>query len=65
MDLEQVKRIRTMATWLRRSSRTAEQYPKRDQLSGTEIFDAKQFASGVYPWPSRWTIRLTRLAKEG
>ncbi len=64
-ELEEIGRVRTLATWLRKTSKTTEEYPKIAKLTQREIEDAKRFAVGFYPWPSKWTVRLYHLAKDG
>lgn len=64
-ELDTIARVRTLASWMKRTGEPAEKYPKLDQLSEQEIRDAKRFAVGFYPWPSRWTVRLYHLAKDG
>jgi hypothetical protein len=34
-------------------------------MTEREQFEAQQFASGVFPTPSRWTVRLYQLASRG
>lgn len=64
-ELLSIGRVRSLATWLRKSSKTAEQYPRIGKLSSSEVADAKAFACGIYPWPHRWTKRLFNYAKSG
>lgn len=62
-EMASLVRVRTAFTWLRTTSKPLSQYPKLSQLSETERDDAQKFASGIYPLPSRWTLRLYHLAK--
>lgn len=64
-ELSSIGRVRTLSQWLRKTGKKAEEFPKIDKLTPAEIFDAKQFASNVYPRPARWTVRLYDLAKQG
>lgn len=64
-ELVSIGRIRTLATWMRRTSKPAKDYPKIRQLSSREVFDAQQFACGRYPWPKRWTVKLFHVARDG
>jgi len=65
-ELESIGRVRTLTKWLRETGKPVEEYPKRlrsKQLTSEEIADAKKFAVGAYPMPSRWTVRLYHIAK--
>jgi hypothetical protein len=64
-ELESIGRVRSLAQWLRRSSLPAERYPKLKGMTLGEIADAKNFATGMFPWPARWTAKLFNLAKAG
>lgn len=61
-DMERIAAIRTAATWLRKTSKTLDEYPKRGRLDTRMRTEATQFAAGILPWPSRWTKRLYELA---
>lgn len=62
-ELASLTRVRTAFVWLRRTSKPISQYPKLSSLSEAERDDATKFASGIYPTPSRWTLKLYHLAK--
>jgi hypothetical protein len=64
-QLESMGRIRTLARWLRRTGATVDKYPKRHNMTVREIEEAKRFAVGMFPWPSRWTVRLYNAARQG
>jgi hypothetical protein len=64
-DMESISRIRTAASWLRRTGQPLESYKRLSTLSETERVHAKNFALGTYPWPSRWTVRLFTAASAG
>jgi hypothetical protein len=64
-DLQRIGAIRTAATWLRKTSRRLDDYPKRDQLDAKMRWEAEQFATGLLPWPSRWTVSLYTAASAG
>jgi hypothetical protein len=64
-ELEQIGAIRTAATWMRKTAKPIDQYPRRDRLDETMRTQAQQFAAGMLPWPSRWTIRLYNIAVSG
>jgi hypothetical protein len=63
MTLTELSQIRTLVRWLRRTGKPIDMYPKIRQLSAMQIDDARKFANGTYPIPSRWTIRLYEIAK--
>lgn len=65
MEMSEISAIRSAATWMRRTGKTIEQYPKRDKLTERQRTEASQFACGILPWPSRWTQRLYQLATAG
>lgn len=60
--LASISRIRTCQSWLRKTSKSINDYPRRAQLSERERTEAQQFAAGILPRPARWTIRLYQLA---
>ena len=62
MEMEAISRIRTAAAWMRRTSEPLDRYPRRKKLSEREQFYARQFATGNFPWPTRWTKRLFEAA---
>lgn len=64
-EMERISAIRTAATWMRKTSKPLDQYPKRDKLDGAMRQQSEQFACGILPWPSRWTQRLYELATAG
>lgn len=64
-ELQRIGRIRSAATWLKSTSRTIDEYPKRDQLDTNMRSQAQMFANGRLPWPARWTIRLYHAAVDG
>lgn len=64
-ELKRISAVRTAATWMRSSGKPLSQYPKRDRLSDKMRHDAEMFAAGLYPWPSRWTVRLFEAATRG
>jgi hypothetical protein len=64
-ELEVISRVRSLATWLRKTGEEAAKYPKLEGMSSQEIRDAQRFAVGFYPWPSKWTVRLYHIAKDG
>jgi hypothetical protein len=61
--MEEISRVRTAATWMRRTSKPISQYPKVGKLSTRERSDAEHFATGRYPWPCRWTRTFFDLAR--
>ena len=60
-----ISAVRTAATWMRKSAKPLEQYPKYGSLSSSQRQEAQQFAVGMLPWPSRWTERLYTIATAG
>lgn len=64
-DMAHISAVRTAATWMRRSSSPLERYPKLSTLTSAQRTEALQFASGILPWPSRWTVKLYSLATAG
>lgn len=64
-EMASLSRIRSAATWVRRNAKRIDDYPKLSQMSPTEITDAERFATGIYPWPHKWTLRLYAIAKAG
>lgn len=64
-EMERISRIRTAATWLRKTSKPFRDYPRRTQLDSRMQFEAEQLACGRFPWPSRWTVRLYHAAVDG
>lgn len=64
-EMLQVSSVRTAATWLRKTGRTIDEYPRREHLDSRMRQEAQQFACGILPWPSRWTIKLYELATAG
>ena len=64
-ELASLSRIRGMASWIRRNGKPPNDYPKISAMTGREIFDARQFAVGGYPWPAKWTQRLVEMARSG
>jgi hypothetical protein len=64
-EMASLGRIRGMASWVRKTGKHPKDYPKISAMSGREIFDARQFAVGGYPWPTRWTLHLVELARSG
>lgn len=64
-EIERIGAIRTAATWLRKTSRPIDQYPKRDKLDDVMRSQAQQFANGRLPWPAKWTKRLYEAAIAG
>jgi hypothetical protein len=63
--LASMTRIRTCASWLKRTGKPIDEYPRLGKLSGTERWEAQQFACGQLPWPHKWTVRLYRIATAG
>ena len=64
-ELERIGAIRTAATWLRKTSKQIDEYPKRNQLDAKMRWEAQQFANGRLPWLSRWTVTLYNIATAG
>jgi hypothetical protein len=64
-EMESLSRVRTMATWLRKTGKHPDTYPKLATLTVRERFDASAFARGTYPWPARWTKSLVEIARGG
>lgn len=64
-DMERISAVRSAATWLRKTSRTIDEYPKRDRLDSQMRSQALLFACGRLPWPARWTKRLFEAATAG
>lgn len=64
-EMERISAIRTAATWMRKTAKPIEQYPKREKLDERMRTEAQQFACGILPWPSKWTKRLYELATAG
>lgn len=64
-ELERISAIRTAATWMRRTSRQLDAYPKLSQLDVRMRTEVQQFACGILPWPARWTVSIYRLAVNG
>jgi len=63
--LQSIGRVRTMATWIRKTGKPAARYPKLAEMEGIEAEEAKRFAVGMYPWPARWTKKLYAAAVAG
>lgn len=64
-EMQSISRVRGMASWIRRTNGKPADYPKIGSMTGREIFDARQFAVGGYPWPARWTLRTVEAARNG
>ncbi|HEV2175255.1 MAG TPA: hypothetical protein VGR71_16900 [Nitrospira sp.] len=64
-EMIRISEIRSAATWMRKSAKPLDQYPKRDKLDERMRIEAQQFAAGILPWPARWTVRLYGLATAG
>ena len=64
-EMANISAVRTAATWMRKNGRPLEQYPKYSKLTDRQRAEANQFAVGILPWPSRWTLRLYQLATAG
>ena len=64
-EMPEIAAIRTAATWMRRTAKPIDEYPKRSQLDERARTEAVQFAAGILPWPARWTKRLYELATAG
>lgn len=65
VDLQWIAAVRTAATWMRRTAKPLEQYPRLSKLDPLQRQQAQQFAAGILPWPSRWTQRLYGAAVAG
>ena len=57
-EMDRIGAIRTAATWMRQTGKPLEQYPRKSILDERMRQEAIHFATGILPWPSRWTKRL-------
>lgn len=64
-ELRRISAVRTAATWMRKSGKPIEEYPKLQKLDPLQRQQTVQFASGILPWPARWTRRLFEAATRG
>jgi hypothetical protein len=63
--MSRIAAVRTAATWMRKSHKPIEEYPKLSKLDPQMRQQAVQFAAGILPWPAKWTARLYNLAVNG
>lgn len=64
-EMSDIAAIRTAATWMRKTAKPIEQYPRLSQLDDRARTEAVHFAAGILPWPARWTKRLYEAATAG
>lgn len=65
LDLDRIEAIRLAFTWLRRTGKDLDSYPRKAGLDDQMRQEAVQFAAGTLPRPAEWTPRLYHLAVDG